>query len=367
MIQEGHLQVFDLTLTTRSPLYIGSGLVRTKTEYLFNSRAGMVQMLNLDAFFQALAERNLADAYEQFVLSGNTNLFGFLKDCGFTSGDIDRICMYRVDAGEALDDSHSLKEIHTFQRNSANQAYIPGSSVKGALRTILLCGMMEDEQKGAWPDGYKKNQKAQQMAKLEGEYLNTLNLKKDRYGVRQNDAVNSILRGISISDSRPISDKSMILAGKFDANPLGEVKKLPLCRECVAPGTKITFRLTLDQSVLQGNWTAETLQESIQRFDEYYNDVYLYYFKAPREAVSIPYSGCLILGGGSGFFAKNLAYPWLGEKAGLEAVQQEMIRQFPKHGHKTDAEKYEISPHMMKYAKFQGQLYPYGLCEVALK
>lgn len=367
MTENTYLQVFDLTLTTLSPLYVGSGNVLTKTEYLFDPRSGMVQILNIPRFLSYLAEKKLAEEYERFVFSGNTNLYGFLRDCGISSADIADFCLYRVDASDALDDRHSLKEIHTFQRNSANQAYIPGSSVKGALRTILLCAMMEDKQKGQWPDGFNRGQKAQQMARLEGEYLNTLNLKKSRDGQRVNDPVNSIMRGISVSDSMPIPDKAMILAGKFDANPLGEVKKLPLCRECVAPGTKITFRLTLDQSVLRGQWSVDRILEYIQRFDDYYKDVYLYFFRQPGQAVTVPLQNCLIQGGGSGFFAKNLAYPWLGEKDGLYAVQKEMMNQFRKHGHERDAEKYEISPHMMKYAEYRGKLYPYGYCGVNIR
>lgn len=364
MTENAHLQAFDLTLTTLSPLYVGSGNVLTKTEYLFNARTGMVRVLDIPNFLTFLAKQNLVEAYEQFILSGNTNLYGFLKDCGISSEEISNFCQYSVYVGDALDSQHTLKEIHTFQRNSFNQAYIPGSSVKGALRTAILCAMMEDEQKGKWPTF---RDQAKKMAILEGEYLNTLKLKKAKDGSFANDAVNSIMRGISVSDSLPISENAMILAGKYDANPLGEVKKLPLCRECIAPGTKISFRLTLDQSVLKGNWSAQDILHYIQRFDSFYRDEYLAYFASPRESVSIPLSGCLILGGGSGFFAKNLIYPWFGGKDGLKITQQEMSQQFPKHGHKTDAERYQISPHMMKYTKYQGKLYPYGYCGVTIQ
>lgn len=361
------MQTYELVLTTRSPLFIGSGTMRTKTEYLFDSRTGIVRLLDRNAFLGALADRGLAEEYERFVLSRSTDVYGFLKDCGFSAGEISGLCLYSVSAADALDENHSLKELYTFQRDAANRAYVPGSSVKGALRTVLLCGMMEDEQKGAWPNGYNKKQNAQQMVNLEAAYLNTLGLKKDREGRSSTDAVNSILRGISISDSLPIPDKAMMLAGKYDANPFGEVKKLPLCRECVAPGTKITFRLTLDRSVLREQWNIQKLQEAIGRFDEYYQDVYLSYFQPPQKAVSVPAAGCLILGGGSGFFSKNLAYPRLGKAEGLNTVQQDMQRQFPRHGHDKDTQKYNVSPHMMKYAKYQGGLYPYGVCEVSIR
>lgn len=49
----------------------------------------------------------------------------------------------------------------------------------------------------------------------EGRYVNTLPLRKMEGSVLD-DAVNSLLRGVSISDSLPISDRNMILANKVD-------------------------------------------------------------------------------------------------------------------------------------------------------
>lgn len=86
---------------------------------------------------------------------------------------------------------------------------------------------------------------------------------------------------------------------------------------------------------------------------------------SPRRAVQ---STCrssphLILGGGSGFFAKSLAYPYLGEKEGLRWTAEQMAQMFRKHGHERDIEK-GVSPHTMKYARFRGRVYPYGYCGV---
>ena len=44
-----------------------------------------------------------------------------------------------------------------------------------------------------------------------------------------------------------------------------------------------------------------------------------------------------------------------------------MSEQFRRHGHDKDISKHGISPHMMKYGRYQGQLYPYGVCEVSIR
>ena len=367
MIRTGHLSVHDLVLKTRSPLYIGSGNVCAKTDYLFDPRTATVSMIDPDALFAWLYKRRLVDRYERFVLSGDTRMYQFLRDCGITTQELDDICRYRVNAADALDDSHSLKELHTFIRDSQNRAFIPGSSIKGALRTVILTSLIAKEKKGIWPDSPKKAENARQMQKLEGQYLHTLSLKRDRSGSVVNDPVNSVLRGLSISDSEPIADSNLILVGKIDANEVGEYKKLPLCRECIRPDTEVKFKLTLDHSALPAEYSAETIIQMINSFDSFYQRTYLARFSPPVGSHPVSYQNCMIIGGGSGFFSKSLAYPYCGIQEGMRYTEKTMSEQFRRHGHEKDISKHGISPHMMKYGKYKGELYPYGVCGVTIE
>lgn len=79
--------------------------------------------------------------------------------------------------------------------------------------------------------------------------------------------MSSLLRGVLVSDSEPIPNNAMTLTGKRDAAFGGEVNAINLCREAVAPGTRIRFSLTLDQSVLHGQLTAESIVDAIEAFD----------------------------------------------------------------------------------------------------
>ena len=204
----------------------------------------------------------------------------------------------------------------------------------------------------------------------EEKYINQLHLRLQEDGSIASDAVNSLFRGVQVSDSKPIPNERMALCGKFDVLPDGSFPKnskkgLPLFRECAIPGAKVRFKLTLDQSVLKGRITKESLMDAIQQFDTYYEQTYSRHFTAPSGAVNLPQQPHLILGGGSGFFAKSLAYPYLGEEKGLRWTAAQMTQMFHKHGHECDIEK-GVSPHTMKYARFRGQFYPYGYCEVSI-
>ncbi len=367
MRKEEYLSVYDLCLTARAPLHVGSGAVCAKTDYLYDARAETARMIDPDALFCWLYENRLAGDYERFVFSGSTRLDFFLRDHRVTARDLDALCLYTVNVADALDENHSLKEIHAHVRDSRHRVYVPGSSVKGALRTVILAAMIAQEKRGVWPNAPQKFERARQMQKLEGNYLNTLPLKRGENGRTANDPVNSVLRGVSVSDSAPVSDADVILVGKVDANEKGEYKKLPLCRECIRPGTALHFRLTLDHSILPPDCTADKLMQMIRDFDDFYQRTYLSRFQPPVRAQSVSFDDALILGGGAGFFAKTLAYPYLGTQKGMQYTEGIMKAQFPKHGHEWDVSEHHVSPHMMKYGWYQGKLYPYGVCGVALQ
>lgn len=358
MVESDFLQVYDLYLTTASPLFIGDGAMILKKNYLFDPRSETVTIFDERKFFELLVAHNLIDQYEAFIMANEQQkLYTFLKEvCRLSEKDWSGAVRYTLGAKDSLDANHTLKDIHTFVRDSYGRAYVPGSSVKGALRTVLL---NERILKSPSP----KEPIPKSFSALEGNYLHTLKLDKKKTA----SAVNSIMRGIHVSDSLPISDEAMMLARKKDAHTDGSFSagKGVLCREAVRPGTRIHLKLTLDQSVLKQHITAKSLAEMIDRFDAYYADTYLPYFEEPEQAGDYPYENSLILGGGAGFFSKSLVYPYLGYEKALQKTAEQMQRQFRKHHHNQDAA-LGISPHTMEYTKYKAAYYPMGLCEVEI-
>ena len=351
------LQVYDLILTTSTPLFIGDGQMIPKKGYLFDYRSKTVSIFDENRFFDLILRRDLVDQYERFVMGESADLLEFLTVYGrMQPKDWAGAVRYELDASDSLDRNHSLKEIHTFIRNAYGQAYLPGS-IKGALKTALLNQMILNNPHR----DYFNPKKFDQL--LDETYLHTLRLKKNRI----DNAVNSLMRGIQISDSCPISDSSMILTIKRDAHVDGtfSASRGVVCRESIRPGTQIHCNLTLDQSVLKGKLTRESVMQAIDEYDEYYVRTYLDRFEEPRDAGDYAYQNSLILGGGAGFFAKTLVYPYLGEEKALHETASMMQQKFRKHKHERD-EALGISPHTMEYTNYRGELYPMGLCEVKL-
>lgn len=366
-MKESFLEVYDLTLTTRTPLFVGSGEKYTKNQYVYNNA---VILLDEEAFFRTLVEKGCIDAYESFMQAQNGDLWSFLKKHDLVTNK--RVPENLINRKIKTEASFKPGDLYLFQRN-ANGAYVPGSSVKGALRTVwLMHRVLKDKSPHTLPSA--NSAKSTKIDFPEKDYVNLLSLRKDENGAIADDMVNSIFRGISVSDSLPISDNDLFIGGKHDVYPSGEEKKrqVPMYRECVSPkGVSLHFKLTLDQSILKGRITKESLLEDIKAFDHYYKKTYEDKFKRPQNANAITAEsapgGMLILGGGAGFFSKSLAYPYLDEKQGLDWVSQRLDKLFPKNGNHGKSKEKEISPHMMKYTSYNGQLYPYGYCEVDLR
>ena len=354
MKQLGHLQEYTLTLTTKAPVFVGSGVVYGKMDYIFDAARQTVSFINQTQFFQLLIDRDLIDKYESFILNKRPTdtIQYFLKNiCKLDAKTINSLIVNRVSAADALDENHSLKEIQAFIRRADGRAYIPGSSLKGCLRTVLLTNMLLRDSNKADPINIKQ---------LESKYLHTLQITN-----KQSDMVNSIMRGISISDSEPIDEKNMILASKIDSLPDGFENRINVVRQCIAPETKITFRLTLDQNILSDANILTELCEAIRAFDAFYIQEYNPHFAIKKEFEDLFRDDFIVLGGGSGFFAKNLIYPLYAPNhaKAVETVSQSMQQ---KHKHGKDIE-YGISPHTFKITEFDRFAYPIGLCQVTIQ
>lgn len=247
------LQQYELILTVRSPLFVGSGQSYQRTEYIYNRRSNRVSVLHRNRFIRFLAENDLADSYERFILGGSTNLHSFLRqECGLDEAGIRALCVYDLPAGDALDAEHSLKNIQAFMRDNAFRPYVPGSSVKGALRTVLLYQAMQEQGilgTRNWRDYSKED------GIPEREYLNTLRFVRDSKGKTRLDAVSSLLRGVLVSDSEPIPQQRH----DADRKERRGIRRRGQCHQSVPRGSGSGNKdpLFSDAGSIRPAWTAD--------------------------------------------------------------------------------------------------------------
>lgn len=370
-----YLKQYHLKLKTLSPLFIGSGDSLTKKEYLFLPQSKKICFVNLQKLFKLLESKNQTDAYEAFVLSEQKDLYAWLVGKNFTQEKIHSVQSYSVDAGNAMDTANgfNLTGIQLFVRNGLGYPYVPGSSIKGAIRTAILANLTSkgnyEHQLGSYRDALKRNTHEPlkyESKEVEAECLNSLQF-YDNHGnkIPRKNEVTSIMRGIQISDGKPLTSKCMTLCAKIDVNTEGKSKKIDVARECICPGTISEHLLTLDTQILaEAHLDIPAIRNAICRAYEIQSQYFL--SKFPRTHIDSTSSNGfeLFMGGGTGFLSKTMLYPMLKDD-GLSLTTELMKRQFPNHYHDSDATR-GVSPHMLKCTQYDGRLYLMGRCEVEI-
>lgn len=354
-------------METTSPVFIGSGEKIAKKEYIFNDKESKVYIPNLGKMYQFLKERELLDAYQEYLLNDKRDYAYWLKAQGVQKNDYMPWILYSLDSGDAVFEQRSKKEILTFHKDAYGQPYIPGSSIKGFFRTALLHNGIQQQEKQeleqmryAVRNAERKGRNSylsKEIKDIESSHFNIL--KKDQKG--RSSAVNDYMSGFRVSDSRPLSMEDLVLCQKVDINVEGSENRINLIRECIKPGRRIVADITIDTTEFP--YTVRELERAVQSFMEMYEKVFVSKYPGKRKKYSN--DNMLLLGGGIGYVSKTASYSVLGEE-GVDTVSKIIentlsFRQKKEHKHGND-KRLGVSPHILKCTKYNNQLYEMGYC-----
>lgn len=362
-----YLKVYNAKLHVLSPTFVGSGKDISKKEYRLSYENQKVIVYDPAKFYQVVASNNKTRQYEDFLLKDSrSDLNAWLQCNHLDPKAFSEAIRYSIDFGDRLEEGNSKTQIMEFCKNPYGKPYIPGSSLKGMLRTVLLGYEIRHN-----PNRYrslsetissfeakKPNRSVfQKEAKqIEGKAFNTLEKDKKNAG----NAVNDVLQGLIVSDSKPLECSDLVLCQKIDYNTDKQEHKLNIMRECLKHGVDVEFDITIDTTTCKYDIAA--IFEAIKEFNEMYFDCFLSKFGAnPRPEDTV------YLGGGVGFVSKTIIYSLLGNDAGV-SVAQEVFRNtlpqrvFNEHGHKNDT-RLGVSPHILKCTRYHGRRFQMGMCQ----
>lgn len=378
----GHLKTYRLELITKSPVFIGSGKSLNKKSYA--AIGDIVYIPNIEKMYSDFVKMNLAGKYEDFLLDHSTKetLGQWMRRNRVDIRKNRQWIDYTLSSGDL--ENNSPAEIATCVKDPYGHPYIPGSSLKGAMRTILLAYEFNRH-----PEYYIQDQfEMMKSSKLSvdrpkvflKENINRLETKAFYTLGKFDDvknAVNDQMSGMRISDSKPLSKKDLILCRKIDLSEKGTMHSINIIRECIKPGTKIEFEMVLDDNF---PYSIQEIREAVRNFAQrYYNSHYRYFMKKCSELDKIM-ANTIWLGGGCGFVSKTIIYPLLYKKDDPNPAQtradsvrtvadilQKNVK--PKvakqHNHLNDPRR-DVSPHILKVTECYGKLYEFGQCAVSI-
>ncbi len=367
------LKVYRAQLTVLGPVFIGNGAELSKKEYIFLNGRKTAGIIDMKKFYSLVSKKGLRRQFEDFMLDSRSRLSlgNWIREYEIRNQEVKSCLDYVIDSGDTVIQRGTPVHIMECIKDPYGMPYIPGSSIKGMLRTVLLNGGIapspeeflrarESVIRTVENPPFKINRKqflAAERNMVEETQFYTLTRNEKRRG----DAVNDMLAGMIVSDSEPLEMKDMVLCQKIERHTDGTEKRMNLLRECIRPGTKIHFDITMERNICPVQ--KENILSSIERFNEVYYDCFLSKFRG----MDRPLSGQVYLGGGAGFVSKTFIYPLLGERQGLKTTMGifQATKVPREHKHNRDLE-YGVSPHIVKCTRYQGQCLEMGKCRLEI-
>ncbi|MCI8284799.1 MAG: type III-A CRISPR-associated RAMP protein Csm5 [Firmicutes bacterium] len=366
------LKRYKIKIETIEPVFIGSGKTINKKEYIRKGKKAYI--FDPAKMYKGLVALNKGDAYLNYVLERDikADLNRWLQEQKVKQDIYKDWTVYEVDGGDIRFDKNPNKEIQTFVKDAYGKPYIPGSSIKGMLRTILLAYEISinekklnsvkneiadniNNRKAGSGRSFLKNE----TRKLEAEVFNKL----ERPDQKTADAVNDIMSQIRISDSKPLNAEDLVLCQKVDLNESGKEARMPMLRECIKSGIIAEFELTIDTSLGEGKYiTAERIVAAVNRFSGMYHRVFRSKFPGLSQELE---KGTVYLGGGAGFVSKTEVYPLFGEGEGVKATSNVLKKFYIGHKHDSDIRR-GVSPHICKMTYYGGSLCEMGQCKLTI-
>jgi CRISPR-associated protein Csm5 len=254
-----------------TPVYVGSGLKLGKMDYVTKGSQVLVMNLQRLASLPGVDPEELSDAMDM----RNFEIGAYLRDKRI---DPSRAASYSIGCSTS-----PLGEISCCLKDGLGNPYIPGSSIKGALRTAILwerikrdSGLMEEARLKVISSIQRAGPR--NAAAWAAQPLERLFMGKDP--VKGNHPNYDHLRALKVSDSTIISKEKLQLfevAVKNLKNDCLETK-MSLWVEAFKPGTEAEISLDIDPFLLRDdvksklNLEVDDLKDLQKIVKPYYSD-----------------------------------------------------------------------------------------------
>lgn len=331
-------EIYEGELTVITPIHIGDGSKISKKEYLIED--SIIYIFDFEKLYNAfyVQGREAEDEFTDFLLK--TNPTKSLKDLLEEYRVIYQNCAsYKIQNSGFEENNFNIM---TYIKDAYGNPYVPGSSIKGFIKTAII--------------SYSIYKNDDVLSKIKNKINDALYKKYcfkelDKYITKE---VENVLRlqdlnpfsGLIISDSEPINKNSLCIAGKYDKSCKNKEKEINIYKESLSPNVNVKFILTLDKSKIKID--INFIKEALVFYNSQINKYFLNEF-----GVENSNDNFIFVGGGSGFPTKTIIYQIYGEEA-KKITWKIFKKNFPINMFKKHKDmEGKVTPHMRKCTKFK--------------
>ena len=256
MKQLGKLKRYKMNLTTLSPVFIGGGNFSDLSQLQYVLSGSELKILDESKFMKFLKNTNLLDKFINYVSTPQYNknnkpisptLSNWINQ-NFPKKDLD--IYSRIDEVE-IESRRNLNYVRSFIKTSNGRPYIPGSSIKGAIKTAMLSHLIKN-------DGLEQK-KAEDFLKEQMKFIQISDTKS---------LPNSCLMYRQTAHQQLISDSKSIKRNgylKIDYKLMNVDNDL---KEILKEGLICTFYITIEDNFKY------TIEDILNILNKFYTEVY---------------------------------------------------------------------------------------------
>lgn len=395
MIDDKRIEYKTYRLTCLSPIHVGNGQVLKQSEYYYDSRKHKAYFLNPTKWAHFLVENHLLDEYARDIMNGQVKaIWPWLRNCG-KNREFERTLhelavaaapVYMSDVVNGK--KQNLNELQVQVKTAHGVPYIPGSSIKGAIRTAILYHLIITEPRkyaGVWRD------LCENLIRKNKRYSNK-ELEKKAFSVipepegaqhRMNDSLKSVMRGIKVSDAMSDSGTlQTVIIDKKDVSKtvdkgIGKEHPIPVFRECIAPGSILRFTVAMDKDMLKpiGLSSLDQLWQWVRSYTQIAVSLEYRAFRNCRfqPVLDEAKQADVFLGAGTGFLTKTVLHAFQSGKENQKLLAAYFDKAFMaknKRTHQKEAAHHhvqrddDITPRTLKLAFTADEVYRMGMATI---
>lgn len=358
---------YEMTLKVVTPVHIGGGegSKLNKLGYIHDKSNRKLFVLDTRKFTRFLMKNGKYESYINYIQRaiGTKNVnsvdnYKWINDN--LRSKLNEVMSFSSAVFTNVKDERKFNDINLFTRTAVDTLYIPGSSIKGAIKTNItsdiLVGMPENDRERIVknffnvlnPDQIRRQNK--DLARIMSD------IEKDIYEDKENNNKNI---GITISDTYKSSNVSTNLLKDIDfVINKSECHQIPNFREYVLPESEFKFSLKLDTffskkigiqsiedllKILNGSW--KYLFEI-----GYFNNVSELYKYIPGKG-----NNQIILGANTGFHQKTIIHALTTDYEDVLEMSRFILHKKDNHKTLSHINDRNFSPRVLNLVEFQGK------------
>ncbi len=260
-MQEG--QTLRLKVKTVTPIFIGTGNELKRMDFILDGK--VIRVIDQEHFIRSLT-RQQRDFFLRWIENriserrdrkrpSSLSLRGFLSELT-RKGEVDRRALLGRSTSYLLpytyiqrrDGRPNINRIKECVKTPDHRPYIPGSEIKGAIRTSMLIDMLQSDEIFRWfADSIKDLNESLKRERNSREKRKILNqgwkeIEDELLRGSRSEAHYDLMRGVQVGDSLPLPIRALRI--EF-ISLQGSSRRFPLYVETISPNQETEIQITI--------------------------------------------------------------------------------------------------------------------------